>query len=172
MGNDAANWLTGGGGNDTIVGGADFDASLYSGELKEYVFGVDGFGQITIRHDVGSGDGTDTLSGIAQARFSTDGNVGIGNWSAAGFQLPVNLAEASDNGWGDSPDSVTLTNGNTMFVWYGNENSSVGTWVGLFDSAGQPIGQTDGVDRLTARAFVGRQRGGARDDVSDQRLDR
>jgi Ca2+-binding RTX toxin-like protein len=161
VGNDAANWLTGGGGNDTIVGGADFDASLYSGELKEYVFGVDGFGQITIRHDVGSGDGTDTLSGIAQARFSTDGNVGIGNWSAAGFQLPVNLAEASDNGWGDSPDSVTLTNGNTMFVWYGNENSSVGTWVGLFDSAGQPIGQPQQISSSTDQVQLASYANGA-----------
>ncbi len=140
VGNDLGNWLIGGSGDDTIVGGSGFDMSEYSGELKEYVFGVTAYGQITVRHDVGSGDGTDTLQAVSQARF-TDGDVGISSWSASGFQLPVNRAETTDYGYGSVQDSVALPGGNTMFVWSGDENSTSGQLVGLFDSAGQPVGQ-------------------------------
>ncbi|MBL8338351.1 MAG: DUF4347 domain-containing protein, partial [Rhodoferax sp.] len=70
-GNAANNSLTGAGGNDTLIGGPGIDTVLVSGELPQYVFGVDLNGRITVRQDAeGGADGTDVLLGIREVEFA------------------------------------------------------------------------------------------------------
>jgi hypothetical protein len=53
--------LRGGGGNDSLNGGSGFDAALYAGVRRQYVASSSSVS--------GNGEGTDTLTGIEEARF-------------------------------------------------------------------------------------------------------
>lgn len=72
--------LSGGAGDDVLNGGAGDDAAVFTGDLENYDLSIQG-SHIQITDTVGS-DGSDTLSGIEELRFSdgtlsvsTDGNV-------------------------------------------------------------------------------------------------
>lgn len=61
VGNAGNDMLRGNGGNDTLDGGAGFDVTLYSGVRRQYTASSTSVS--------GNGEGTDTLSGIEEARF-------------------------------------------------------------------------------------------------------
>ena len=60
-GGDGADLLTGGAGNDVLDGGAGFDAAIYSGVRRQYT--------ASSTRVSSTSDGTDTLTGIEEARF-------------------------------------------------------------------------------------------------------
>lgn len=78
-GNDVANILTGGRGDDTIHGGGGTDVAVFSGAFASYSIVSNGNGSYTVT-DTNGTDGTDTLSSIETLRFSdkdvTDGDTG------------------------------------------------------------------------------------------------
>ena len=78
-GNDLANRLTGGAGNDTLTGaggndmidGRDgFDTAVLSGTQAQYAILELASGGFRITDSVGGRDGVDTLTGVEQVRFS------------------------------------------------------------------------------------------------------
>ncbi|CAK0777938.1 hypothetical protein CCP2SC5_70048 [Azospirillaceae bacterium] len=70
-GNDLANVLTGGGGNDAIDGGSGNDIAVFSGARSNYTISDLGNGVYTVADNrSNSPDGTDRLTNIEQMRFS------------------------------------------------------------------------------------------------------
>ena len=57
-------YITGGAGDDTIGGGLGDDAAVYSGAFNAYTITTNQNGSITVSHDNGGADGTDTLTGV------------------------------------------------------------------------------------------------------------
>ncbi|MFG0267342.1 MAG: LamG-like jellyroll fold domain-containing protein, partial [Rhodopirellula sp. JB055] len=62
--------ITGGGGDDLIEGGVGIDVAVYTGAAADYTITDNMDGTWTITDNVALRDGTDTLSGIEQLRFS------------------------------------------------------------------------------------------------------
>ena len=69
-GNDVANILIGGAGNDTLNGGAGIDKSVYSGSSKDYKVTLSSNGQIGIADTSANRDGTDVLKGVERISFA------------------------------------------------------------------------------------------------------
>jgi subtilase family serine protease len=69
---DAGCKLSGGGGNDTILGGAGIDTVIYSGNKSNYTISYNASTQIytVVDKRTGSVDGTDTVSGVDYFQFS------------------------------------------------------------------------------------------------------
>jgi Ca2+-binding RTX toxin-like protein len=83
IGNDLVNRLTGGGGNDTLVGGAGYDMALFSGPRSAYSVARSG-SQLSVL-DSTAKDGADQLSEVERLGFA-DGYVAmdLGKGEAAG----------------------------------------------------------------------------------------
>jgi T5SS/PEP-CTERM-associated repeat protein len=118
LGNDTANNLQGGpgddqlagqGGNDELVGDDGTDIAVFSGRLSDYLIQETGKGTYTVTDYRAGGDGVDTLTDIEVVRFA-DGQSLIGD--------VVNKAPAA------ASDADTATN--TVA-----ENATVGTAVGI-----------------------------------------
>jgi serralysin len=64
--------ITGGGGNDTIIGGSGTDTAVYSDNQANYAISYDASSQaFTISHrGTGSTDGTDTVTGVETFQFA------------------------------------------------------------------------------------------------------
>ncbi|MEQ9695009.1 nidogen-like domain-containing protein [Shimia sp. SDUM112013] len=71
-GNDGNDVLIGGGGNDTLEGGEGCDIAGFSGARAEYTITDNEDGTITVAHNSGGVDGTDTLRDVEQAQFSDE----------------------------------------------------------------------------------------------------
>lgn len=67
-GNAIANMLTGGRGDDTIIGGGGNDIAVFSGDYSDYTVTSNGKGSYTVTDNVGN-DGSDTLTSIELLRF-------------------------------------------------------------------------------------------------------
>lgn len=69
-GNSSNNMLEGLGGNDFLNGGAGDDIAIYSSNASNYIMSKNLDGSITIRDNLSSRDGTDTLLNIEQIKFA------------------------------------------------------------------------------------------------------
>jgi hypothetical protein len=157
----------GGAGNDSIVGGDGLDRAVFSGNYADYtVSGVSSEGVVTVSHNAGGTNGTDTLTGMEELAFAdrvvklgaadvlstklvdTDGNqkvdaaytTGTGSADVVNFQSSA-LDNFVDTGLGN--DSVVGGSGADTFV-LGAGNDSV--WGGAnegLDASGNP-----NVDRM------------------------
>lgn len=105
--------LTGGAGNDTLVGGAGTDAAVYSVARSQTVVTRNADGSFNV---AAGSDGTDTVSGVEQLRFS-DGTfsfrfantggvlvnnfaVGAGGWASQDL-YPRHIADVNGDGFSD-----------------------------------------------------------------------
>ncbi|RYE88224.1 MAG: hypothetical protein EOP19_02055, partial [Hyphomicrobiales bacterium] len=77
--------LTGRGGSDVILGGLGLDTAVFSGNRAAYSINMTG-GVVTVVHNGGGADGTDTLNGVERLQFANE-VVTIGNVAASG--VPV-----------------------------------------------------------------------------------
>ncbi len=135
IGNTFSNQLRGNGGNDTLLGGAGTDRALYSGDMGEYVFGVDARGAISVRHAAvaAGGDDTDTLQGIQSASFA-NGVITVGTVAAIRSEIALNTSPGeyvSDTG-----AAVALSQGRMLVAWYGSSSGGNGIHVQTIDSNG------------------------------------
>jgi len=89
-GNDADNILRGNGGDDTIDGGAGTDVAVFSRDFSNYTVTESG-GTVTVAHNGGGADGTDTLTNIEFIDFADKRyTVGTGELArAGGLVIPV-----------------------------------------------------------------------------------
>lgn len=79
QGNELANTLTGGAGNDTIGGDAGVDIAQYTGTITQYAF-VDYLGTLRIADRIASRDGVDQLIDVEVLRYNGDGRMlGVAN---------------------------------------------------------------------------------------------
>ena len=107
-GNDVANILNGGRGNDTINGGGGNDVAVFSGAWANYTIVSNGNGSYTVTDNVGN-DGKDTLSSIETLRFS-DKNVTDGGGDSDTAPI-VSVALADQTADPDSPFTFTIPTG-------------------------------------------------------------
>ena len=88
-GNDV---LTGAGGNDTLVGGLGTDTAVLSGLRADYTITAV-TGGWTVRDNTAGRDGTDTLTGIEQLRFSDGTTFALGASALSTFSTAVLINE-------------------------------------------------------------------------------
>jgi fibronectin-binding autotransporter adhesin len=90
--------ITGGGGNDTIVGGGGVDIASYSGDQAAYAVSVGATDSLTVTDTrAASPDGTDTLTGISSLKFADHSTLIVGATSAyKTIQSAVDAATAGD----------------------------------------------------------------------------
>ena len=111
--------LTGLGGDDALDGGADQDIAVYSDVFANYTITIGEDNQITVSHNDGGADGTDTLVNIETLQF-TDLTVAVDSIgqapevtveTASGIEdAPIALSiEASTVNPSDSVASITLS---------------------------------------------------------------
>jgi Ca2+-binding RTX toxin-like protein len=139
IGNASNNTLTGAGGDDTLVGGLGADTVKVSGELPQYVFGVDTSGRITVRQSAeGGADGTDVLSGIREVEFADHTTVTLST-------EPPLASQFRASGDGDTVNrnatlaSATLADGAGAVLWRTGDG---GLQSRVFSAEGQALGAT------------------------------
>jgi Ca2+-binding RTX toxin-like protein len=92
-----ANQLIGGGGNDTINGGAGQDVAIYTGSRVQYTVTTASDGSVTVqdlRSAAGTAlEGTDTLRSIETLRFA-DGDVALPSYALTATPTSVNEGSA------------------------------------------------------------------------------
>ena len=89
IGDANSNMFVGGGGNDTIDGGASGDIAVFSGARAQYTISIDGLGQMTVQDNVAGRDGTDTLTNVEVLQFN-NANVLVASGTQAN---PVDLSD-------------------------------------------------------------------------------
>lgn len=141
IGNDSANALSGGSGNDkleglagndTINGGSGVDTALYSGNLANYTLTRSG-GTYTVRANSGT-DGTDTLTNVESLKFADmTVNLTVQAKAAAAPQADVNhLAELYVAFFNRVPDA----NGLSYWIDQLSAGKSLSEIAGSFYTAG------------------------------------
>ena len=173
-GGDGADVFEGGAGSDSIVGGVGMDRAIFSGNYADYtVSEVNSEGVVTVSHNSGGANGTDTLDGVEELAFAdrvvklgaadvvttkevdTDGNkkvdaaytTGTGSGDVVNFELSA-LDNYVDAGAGN--DSVRGGSGaDTFILGAGNDTVWGGANEGL-DASGNP--NVDRVQFTGARA--------------------
>jgi hypothetical protein len=103
IGNDVANVLSGGGGNDTIFGGAGTDTAAYTGTLQaSAIKGVADADPTTPGNQAGwqvtaGAEGTDLLNGVEKVTDGAGHNfLLVGNGGYGTIQAAINAAAAGD----------------------------------------------------------------------------
>ena len=62
--------LEGGAGDDGVHGGEGEDTAVYSGNVNEYTFSRDAYGNLTVKDTIAGRDGTDTVSNVEYFKFN------------------------------------------------------------------------------------------------------
>ena len=145
---DADAMLRGGGGDDTLTGGAGHATASYSGGRGDYTITYDLAGHpVTIADDRGgSPDGTDTLIGITGLHFANTlptGTVTIGGRPAEGHVLTAGntLADADGLGplhyqWLAAGVAIAGANGDSLTLTDAEVGQAISVVVGYTDGAG------------------------------------
>ena len=95
IGNDIANILSGGGGNDSLFGGGGTDTAAYTGTITASMVTDDGLGHFVVT--TGGGEGTDTLSGIENVSDGFSHNfLLVGNGGYGSIQAAISAAASGD----------------------------------------------------------------------------
>ncbi len=102
-GNDGNDVLIGGGGNDQLAGGEGCDTAGFSGAMADYTITDNDDGSVTVAHNGGGVDGTDTLVDIEMAQFS-DQLYNLGSEGALEFTA------VTDNSFVSFGDNVLYRN--------------------------------------------------------------
>ena len=113
--------LSGGGGDDTLVGGLGEDVAKFEGAMLGY--DIDVVNNKVTDIDVSDGnDGTDTLSGIEIIRFGDGGELSFSSEGSDEFRA---------NSWGASdqyhPSVAGLVGGNYVVTWQDSSGHSGGS---------------------------------------------
>ena len=123
-GNAIANVLNGGGGNDTligeggndtIIGGAGTDVAVFSGARANYQISYNSTTQTftVVDHRGGTPDGTDTVTGVENFRFSD------GTFASSEFNTPTVIVS--------SPAADFDADGKEDILWY-RDDGTVSIW--------------------------------------------
>jgi Ca2+-binding RTX toxin-like protein len=156
-GNDGANLITAGagndtlagaGGNDTLIGGTGYDRAVYSGNRADYELSTLATGDLQVR-DLRDGgpDGTDVLHGVQILQFA-DFEVSMSALALpvasnpAGFQVQQSSVQLGGVGGGGSLGSVA--------VWRSTDSAGDGIYLRRYDVNGQPAGDDLLVNTTTA----------------------
>lgn len=140
-GNDVANTLRGGGGNDTIVGGGGNDTVVFEGRSDSYTITIAG-DTVTVS---GAASGTDRVNGVEIFQFA---------------DLTRTLAELSPNSDSTAPQITSVsptdnatgiaTGSNLLLVF--NESVKLGSGsFGIYNADGTLVSAIDATDASQAR---------------------
>lgn len=143
--------LTGLAGNDTLNGGDGDDTAVYSGNLADFVFGLDSDGRMTVSdNQAADGDeGTDTLSSIEQAQFA-DASVAIEAFS----EFRVNTETLSPQ---IDPAVTHLNDGGWLVTWSSNlqDGDGYGIYAQRYAADGTATGSEFRVNTHTSSSQTG-----------------
>ena len=139
--------FTGGLGNDTLNGSSGRDIAIYSGNVTDYEFSLNGAGLITIRdiNLVNGNEGIDTLSSIEFARFAGNKEIEI---KPATEEFHVNTFTPNPQTY----STITaLVNGGFVVSWQSlsQDSSNYGTYAQRYDASGTPQGNEFKVNTYT-----------------------
>jgi Ca2+-binding RTX toxin-like protein len=128
-GNDT---LTGNGGNDTLNGNGGTDTAVWTGNVRNFNFGLNGANQLTVADMFGI-EGTDTITAIEQLRFAgvtyslvngTNGNSATTGSGGADIMLGHGGNDTLNGGngadvlaGGAGNDTVNGGTGNDLLLW-------------------------------------------------------
>ncbi|QKE65475.1 M10 family metallopeptidase C-terminal domain-containing protein [Aquipseudomonas campi] len=125
--------ITGRAGDDTLLGGAGEDAAIYSGSAADYLFSWEnGHLTITDKNLSDGNDGTDTLQGIEEVRFSD-----------STFAVEIDgLSSINTTTPGDqrNPSTTLLSDGGWIIAWQDSSSSTQSIYTQRYDSEGNKIG--------------------------------
>jgi len=129
--------LKGGGGNDSIAGDVGYDTAVFSGARSQYTITLQADGSYRVS---GGADGTDTLTGIENLRFS-DGDLPTAGYNGSAVYWGNTDGSAKLISASTLPDGVGMTPG-TGFTITGLARAADGTWWAANEGQSEPDDST------------------------------
>lgn len=119
--------LIGGAGDDVLDGGADSDTAVFSGNMADYTFSIDGLNRLVIIDNVANRDGTDLLTNFEFIRFADGVRTLFATTNTANTRNEIANANPILYVSGNGADSVITGSANDLIVvGAGNDTVSSG----------------------------------------------